>query len=125
MGPLKKNSDVLLLMCFFSIRSFAPLVMAVTAGLVNYWPVKSGVMADLVGNVSTTSAGSPQFTADRFGNANDAILVNSGTSVRNLPDGVYLFGDYTITAWVRNLACNWNWIGLCHKSDPVIFLAFI
>ncbi len=78
----------------------------VTAGLVNYWFVKSGVMADLVGLVNTTSGGSPQFTADRFGNANDALVANSSTSGWNLANGVYLSGDFTITAWIRNLDCN-------------------
>jgi hypothetical protein len=61
----------------------------ITNGLVNYWPVKSGVMADVVGLVKTTSNGSPKFTTDRFGNANDALLINSGTSTCDLPDGVY------------------------------------
>jgi hypothetical protein len=66
------------------IKSFATLstavVPGVTTSLVNYWPVKNGVMVDLVGLVNTSSAGSPQFTPDRFGNVNDAILVNSSTS---------------------------------------------
>ncbi len=70
-----------------------------TYGLVHYWPVKSGAMADVVGLVNTTSKGSPQFTSDRLGNANDAILVNSGTSAWTLPDGDYLFytGPYILT----------------------------
>ncbi len=95
-----------------------------TSGLVNYWPVKSGVMADLVGLVNTTSGDSPQFTTDRFGNANDAILVNGWASRWNLPDGVYLYGDYTITAWVKNLDCsinNFNRIGLSQIHLPSSF----
>jgi hypothetical protein len=80
-------------------------------GLINYWPVKSGVMTDLVGSVSATSS-SPQFTADRFGNANDAILVTSNDNAWLLPNGVYLSGSYTLTAWVRNGACTrYNFIG--------------
>jgi hypothetical protein len=84
-------------------------------------------MADLVGLVKTTSRGSPQFTADRFGNANDAILVNSSTSWWRLPDGVYLYGDYTITAWVKNLGCGtkYNFIGLWHKFKNSLSLFFI
>ncbi len=66
-------------------------------GLVNYWPVKNGQMADLIGLVKTTSAGSSRFTPDWFGNANDAILVNSDTSYWTFPGGVYFYGDYTIT----------------------------
>jgi hypothetical protein len=68
-------------------------------------------VADVIGLVGTASAGSPQFTPDRFGNANDAILVNSSTSYWILPDGVYFHGDYTITAWVENLGCGLNYIG--------------
>jgi hypothetical protein len=90
--------------------------MSAPTGLVSYWPVKGGVMADLVGLVNTKSAGSPQFTADRFGNENEAIWVNSVAAYWILPDGVYLSRDFTITAWVKNLACNvFNYIGLWHK----------
>jgi hypothetical protein len=100
----------------FLIRSFTPLsntVPGVTSGLVNYWPVKSGVIADLVGLVSTISAGTPQFTTDRFGNANDAILVNDTNTNWNSANRVYLFDDFTITAWVKNLECTgFNYIGL-------------
>jgi hypothetical protein len=87
------------------------VVSGITTGLVNYWPVKSGVMADLIGSVNTTSS-SPQFTTDRFGNANGAILVNSNESSWRLTNGVYLSGDFTITAWVMNIACSgFNMIG--------------
>ncbi len=83
-------------------------------------------MADLVGLVNTTSKGSPQFTTDRFGNANDAILVNSMASSWNWTSDVFLFGDYTITAWVRNLGCSSaNYIGLSHKFKVSLFWCYI
>jgi hypothetical protein len=62
-------------------------------------------MADVIGLVNTTSS-NPTFTTDRFGNTNDAILVTDSTSYWSLPNGVYLIGDYTITAWVKNLGCS-------------------
>ncbi len=69
-------------------------------------------MADLVGHASTTSVKS-QFTTDRFGNANDAILVNSLASSWKLADNVFLWGNYTLMVWVKNLDCKGaNHIGL-------------
>jgi hypothetical protein len=77
----------------------------ITNGLVNYWPVKNGVMADLAGSIVATSS-SPTYTSDRFGNANGAILVTGSTNFWTLPNGVYLYDNYTITAWVKNIACS-------------------
>jgi hypothetical protein len=90
-------------------RTFANLsaVLTATSGLINYWPVKAGVMTDLAGNVSTTSS-SPQFTTNRFGNPNDAILVNSASSAWDIPNGVYFYGDFSVTAWVNNIQCGAN-----------------
>ncbi len=76
-------------------------------GLINYWPVKNGVMADVVGLVNTTST-SPQYTADRLGNANDALLITSMSGYWSMPNGVFVSGDYTMMAWVKNLACTHN-----------------
>jgi hypothetical protein len=84
-------------------------------GLANYWPVKNGVMTDVVGGVNATSS-YPEFTADRFGNANEAALVVGDASSWKLPNGVYLSRDFTITAWIKNLDCSgWNNIGLFKK----------
>ncbi len=83
-----------------------------TSGLVYYWPVKNGEMADIVGYLATTSSGTPAFTADRFGNANDAIIVNSTENYWSLPSGVYFNAEYTLTAWVKNFECtHFNAIG--------------
>jgi hypothetical protein len=65
----------------------------------------NGVVADVVGGVSTTSAGSPSFTADRFGNVNGAANVNSLSNGYNLPAGVYLSNDFTISVWVKSHNC--------------------
>jgi hypothetical protein len=73
-----------------------------TFGLVNY---KNGTMRDVIGLVSTTSS-SPIYTADRFGNAIDAILVNRSAAAWFLPKGVYLTNDFTVTAWFNNISCN-------------------
>jgi hypothetical protein len=67
-------------------------------------------MADVTGGVSTTSS-SPTYTADRFGNANEAVLVNSSSNYWNIASGVYFAGNYTITAWVKNIACSNNYLG--------------
>ncbi len=42
-------------------------------GLTNYWPVKNGQMADVIGHGRTRKDES-QFTVDRFGNDNDAFI---------------------------------------------------
>ncbi len=92
------------------------VVSGVLRDLVNYWPVKNGVMADVIGSVSTTSA-SPTFTTDRFGNANGAILSTNMNNFWTVANGVYMSGDYTITAWVKNLQCNLNnRIGIYYKQ---------
>jgi hypothetical protein len=85
-------------------------------GLTNYWPVKNGQMADVIGHVETRRDES-QFTADRFGNENDAFI-----GEWMIPGGSYFNKDFTVTAWVKKLNCNWNTIGLsCSFSSSFLF----
>ncbi len=83
----------------------------VTGGLAHYWPVKSGVMADVIGRVSTQCF-RPLFTADRFGNENGAILASTSANSWYLPNGAYVFGDFTFIAWIKKTDCSeQNYIG--------------
>jgi hypothetical protein len=76
-------------------------------GLTNYWPVKKGVMADVTGNVRTWSR-DPRFTTDRFGNENDAVLASNMKGYWLFDGGSYFEKDFTFTAWVKKLNCNWE-----------------
>ncbi len=67
-------------------------------GLTYYWPVKNGVMADVRSGLNTTSSGTPAYTSDRIGKANDAIYVSDATNYWHLPNGVFFSSDFTITA---------------------------
>ncbi len=78
-----------------------------TAGLINYWPVKNGTMIDVVGGLSATAI-VPNFAADRYGNVNGSARLAHSDHTWNLLDGVYFQPgfDFTVTAWVLNVGCN-------------------
>jgi hypothetical protein len=72
--------------------------------LAHYWSIENESVNDLVGGKHASSA-SPQFITDRNGMANGAILINSSSSIWQLPEHNYFQGDTTITMWVKKNAC--------------------
>lgn len=70
--------------------------------MVHFWPVDSGETSvhDYI-NSSDLVSSSPQFTTDRFGNANSAMLINSLASSWSAPTGYYFGSQYTFTGWFR------------------------
>jgi hypothetical protein len=46
--------------------------------------------------------------ADRFGNANGAMVRTSLSSYWQAPDGVYFSGDFTVTSWIILRQSTWT-----------------
>jgi hypothetical protein len=73
--------------------------MNLVSGLVFYWPILSSTTNDLVSGMNLTAQGTTSFMTDRFGNANGA-LYRTGLNYWTMPNGVYFYGDFTISGWV-------------------------
>jgi hypothetical protein len=70
----------------------------------HYWPVADYSVSDQVGGKDATSP-APQFVPDRFGVINGAVQISSKLSGWQLPPGSYIQNDFTLTMWVKKLAC--------------------
>jgi hypothetical protein len=61
----------------------------------------AGLTSDMIASGNMTCP-SPQYSVDRFGNANGAISVRSTAStVWSVPAGVYFTGDFTFIVWFK------------------------
>jgi hypothetical protein len=69
-----------------------------TAGLQFFWPIW-GSMTEWVNGVAPTAASNAALTTDRFGNNGSELTLSVG--YLQLPDGVYIVGDCTVTGWVK------------------------
>jgi hypothetical protein len=78
------------------------------SGLSWYWPIVSGSLNDYASGQNLTAIGGPGFMADRFGNANGALLRTSASSYWQAPDGVYFSGDFSVTGWVILRQSTWT-----------------
>jgi len=62
-------------------------------------------LSDVIGGANMSgSLNNVSFVTDRFCNANSAMFFNNASGLK-IPSGVYLSGDFTITAWI-NLKAN-------------------
>ena len=69
--------------------------------LTYYWPFNNGV-TDIVSGITLSggsSSATKSFTPDRMNRQNSALYLNNG--YYNFPDGVYLYGDCSLTVWVK------------------------
>jgi hypothetical protein len=72
----------------------------------HYWPVANKAVDDVIGHHSAESNGSPKFTTDRFGLADEALRIYNNVTAWRLPRGRYVKGDTTITMWIKKIECN-------------------
>ena len=84
-------------------------------GLQNYWPIINNTH-DIVGGAHMYGPVNAGTTNDRFNIPNSAIHLNYG--YYRLPSGVYLNGDFTLTAWVFVNAATW-WIRLFDFGNQI------
>jgi hypothetical protein len=68
----------------------------------HYWPIENQKVTDTITGKQATSLGSPQFAPDRNGIAYGAILINSTSSVWQLPADNYFQGDTSVSMWINN-----------------------
>ncbi len=64
--------------------------------LINYWPMSN--LNDLIGEANLYNGYNYLFVSDRFCTPNSAIYLRNG--YLQIPDGVYLSGDFTVTVWI-------------------------
>jgi hypothetical protein len=72
--------------------------------LSHYWPVTGNSVNDLIGGKQPSSS-SPSFGLDRFGQVNEALLVNSTSNFWQLPSSAYFQTETTVTMWVNKNKC--------------------
>lgn len=68
----------------------------IKAYLINYWPMSN--LSDVIGGAHLYSGSNYTFVTDRLQRNNEAIAFNMG--YLSIPAGVYISGDFTITAWI-------------------------
>jgi hypothetical protein len=92
-----------------------------TSCLGHYWPIANRTVIDTITGQLATSKGSPKFVADRNGQANGAIWVNGSLATAwQLPAGIYIQGDTTVTMWVKKIACQYGCYGMILMGLPQI-----
>lgn len=71
-----------------------------TASLSAYYPFNNNTL-DYVGTRHGVSAGVAQYGTDRWGNANACYDVVDNTNYINLPADYWIYGDYSVSVWVK------------------------
>jgi hypothetical protein len=66
--------------------------------LIHYWPF-NGNYFDVISNANLFNGFNDQLVSDRFGRASSSVYLNYGSL--QAPDGIYIYGDFTLTAWVK------------------------
>ena len=77
--------------------------------LTNHWTFDNN-LNDVVSGANLYGPSSYSFTSDRYNNKNSAIKFNPG--YLNIPNGIYFYGDFTISIWVKPI--------LMISSDEII-----
>ena len=71
---------------------------AINANLINWWPFNNDLKDAITGKYLSNGVGY-SFSTDRLSTPNSAIYFNNG--YLQAPSGIYFYGDFTITAWVK------------------------
>ena len=66
--------------------------------LTHYWPF-NGDYKDVVSNAHLYNGMNDSLVTDRFGRPNSSLYLNYGSL--QAPSGNYIYGDFTITTWVK------------------------
>ena len=92
--------------------------------MINYWPFE-GNLIDLVGGKDMKMGQSASFTNDRNEKSSSALDLKVGNV--QVPDGVYFYGDFTITSWIMLRKVS-NWAKILYFSSvqdfDSVWLAF-
>ena len=71
--------------------------------LIHYWPF-NGNYLDVITNKSLYNLNKASLTTDRFGRNSSSLKLNYGNL--QAQDGIYFYGDFTLTTWVKMYALN-------------------
>jgi hypothetical protein len=93
-----------------------------TSELTNYWPFNNNYL-DMVGNAHMyggTPISGISFVKDRYGIDSSALYLKN--AYLNLPNGVYISGDFTLSVWVKLISITNNSSRLLSISNDKIYL---
>lgn len=88
-----------ILSCLLGLN-FVSLAQVPTNSLSAYYPFNNNTL-DYVGTRHGVSAGTPLYGTDRWGSANACYDVNGNSNHIMLPNDYWIYGDYSISAWVK------------------------
>lgn len=101
-SPIYKESKIDILINNNYVKQFSDLP---SIGLTNYWSFNNHVN-DLIGGANMTGGSSKgkSFVKDKYGIDSAALYLNDG--FYNLPNGVYISGDFTLSVWIKLISSN-------------------
>ena len=90
------------------MMEFLNAQLATDQYMTHYWPISCGTMKDQIGTAHMTQGSLTSFTADRFGNLNEALALNGGWT--RVPSGIYFDSpEFTISVWVYPKSSIGSW----------------
>lgn len=87
------------ILCYLLFVHFISFSQVPTNSLSAYYPFNNNTL-DYVGSRHGVSTGVAQYGTDRWGAANACYDVVDNTNYINLPPDTWIYGDYSISAWV-------------------------